>query len=87
MSTYVEKAVTARQRHMCENYPTVTHRIERGDKYLVATEYPGGESGFADAAGHPVRIKICADCAGSDRMARLTSESQQRSTRRWLSGR
>lgn len=39
------------------------HPIKRGDVYLEWTEFPGGEAGYADHAGHPVRMAECADCA------------------------
>jgi len=32
--------------------------IHAGTAYVVATEYPGGAAGYADAAGHPVRFSI-----------------------------
>lgn len=34
-----------------------------GDVYMELTELPGGESGHADSAGHPVRMAVCASCA------------------------
>ncbi len=37
--------------------------IRPGDVYLEVTELPGGESGYADSAGHPVRMAVCASCA------------------------
>ena len=36
--------------------------IQPGEVYLEVTEFPGGESGYADAAGHPVRMCVCAPC-------------------------
>lgn len=38
-------------------------RIPSGEQYLEHKEFPGGESGYADAAGHPVRIAECYRCA------------------------
>jgi hypothetical protein len=35
--------------------------IPKGSEYVVATEFPGGESGYADTAGHPVRMRIHSD--------------------------
>ncbi len=37
--------------------------IKQGDLYLEHKEFPGGEAGFADAAGHPVRLAECRACA------------------------
>ena len=37
--------------------------IKPGDYYIEWTEFPGGEAGFADAAGHPVRMAECRSCA------------------------
>lgn len=73
--TYTERLVTARKRHQCEDYPPTTHTIKPGEQYVIATEYPGGESGYADDAGHPVRIKLCTACAGPRRMERLIAEA------------
>lgn len=39
------------------------HWIKAGDWYLEYTEFPGGELGYADAAGHPVRLAECRACA------------------------
>lgn len=50
---------TARKPHECGCGETVPP----GDVYLVHTTYPGADSGFADAAGRPVRLKECAMCA------------------------
>ena len=57
-SSYNQRHVTARSRHRCE----WCHKaIEPGTVYVLATEYPGGDSGYADAAGHPVRMCVHAD--------------------------
>ena len=61
MSAYVERTVTARTRHQCKWGDCRT--IEPGERYVVAVEYPGGDTGYADTAGHPVRMAICSDCA------------------------
>lgn len=37
--------------------------IRPGELYVEWTEFPGGEAGYATAAGHPVRLAECADCA------------------------
>lgn len=48
----------------CDDYPQSSAiNIRKGDLYLLCTEFPGGESGYADAAGHPVRLRLCMDCA------------------------
>lgn len=52
----------ARSERLCEGH-RCTVIIPPGQNYLVCTEYPGGESGYADAAGHPVRLAVCPDCA------------------------
>lgn len=39
------------------------HVIQPGDLYIEHVEFPGGESGYADSAGHPVRMAECRDCA------------------------
>lgn len=59
-STYRETVRTAAKVHVCAD----CHQpINVGDRYVIATEYPGGESGYADAAGHPVSLKVCGTCA------------------------
>lgn len=48
----------------CDDYPySSAINIRKGDLYLLCTEFPGGESGYADSAGHPVQLRICMDCA------------------------
>ena len=32
--------------------------IPAGSQYVVVTEFPGGEAGYADHAGHPVRMAV-----------------------------
>ncbi|WP_301119839.1 hypothetical protein [Mycolicibacterium fortuitum] len=39
------------------------HPIRAGELYIEHTEFPGGDSGYADAAGHPVRMAECRQCA------------------------
>lgn len=54
----------ARKLHRCsESGWSEGHPIKRGEVYLEWTEFPGGESGYADHAGHPVRMAECAECA------------------------
>lgn len=51
----------ARKMRLCDAYPG--RPIRPGELYVEHTEYPGGESGYADSAGHPVRMAECRDCA------------------------
>jgi hypothetical protein len=37
--------------------------IQPGQMYIEHTEFPGGEAGYADTAGHPVRMAECRRCA------------------------
>lgn len=54
----------ARKNYPCDSYPqSSAMNIKRGDFYLLATEMPGGESGYADSAGKPVRMRVCAECS------------------------
>lgn len=57
---YRERIVTARRPHRCNNYPRCVDGIKQGERYLLATEYPGNDAGYAATAGHPVRWKLCA---------------------------
>jgi len=50
-----EESVTARKPHRCNWCGGL---IVPGEQYVVATEFPGGEAGYADAAGHPVRMAV-----------------------------
>ncbi|WP_280389272.1 hypothetical protein [Nocardia wallacei] len=51
----------ARKKHIaCGGY---CPPIQPGELYLEHKEFPGGESGYADAAGHPVRAAECRACA------------------------
>lgn len=59
MNTTVRRRV-ARKPRPC---PGCDRIIAPGATYLEHTEFPGGEAGWADAAGHPVRMSECADCA------------------------
>lgn len=47
--------VRARKDHRCE---WCGKPIPKGSDHVVATEFPGGDAGYADAAGHPVRMRI-----------------------------
>lgn len=54
------RRVARKPRISCGGYcPT----IQPGQVYLEHTEFPGGDAGYATAAGHPVRLAECADCA------------------------
>lgn len=57
---YRTVAHKARMPHRCG---FTSHPIKPGEVYLQHTEFPGGDAGYADAAGHPVRVAECADCA------------------------
>lgn len=69
---YTERRVTARKVHWCDwcGLP-----IKVGTAYVLATEFPGGEAGYADYAGRPVRFTVHAappcsyapESGGSDR--------------------
>ena len=51
---------TARKPHYA---PCCRQWIKPGDVYLEHKEFPGGDAGYADNAGHPVRMPECAECA------------------------
>lgn len=38
-------------------------QIQPGELYIEWTEFPGGDAGYATAAGHPVRMAECRGCA------------------------
>lgn len=62
-TTYTVRIVTARKDHRCDEYPRCPHGgIRRGQQYQIHTEFPGGEAGYADSAGHPVSMKFCPLC-------------------------
>lgn len=58
MSTQLRRA---RKPHPCTG--VCGGYIRAGEQYLAHTEFPGGEGGYADAAGHPVRLAECYACA------------------------
>lgn len=39
------------------------HIVMPGELYIEHTEFPGGDAGYADSAGHPVRMAECRCCA------------------------
>lgn len=53
-----ERHTTARKDYSCD----WCHKpIPKGSVHVVATEFPGGDAGYATAAGHPVRMRIHAE--------------------------
>lgn len=52
-----ERHVRARKDYRCE---WCGEPIPKGSDHVIATEFPGGEAGYADSAGRPVRWRICA---------------------------
>lgn len=56
-------ATVARKAWAARRCGWTSHPIKPGDVYLMHTEFPGGDAGYADAAGHPVNMPECADCA------------------------
>ncbi|MCZ4557933.1 hypothetical protein O4215_20440 [Rhodococcus maanshanensis] len=60
MTVKTRRRVARKARLACGGY---CRRIQPGEVYLEHTEFPGGDAGYADAAGHPVRMAECADCA------------------------
>lgn len=50
-----EESVKARKSHRCS---WCGGPIAVGEQHVVATEFPGGEAGYADGAGHPVRLRV-----------------------------
>lgn len=54
---------TSRVRRARKMHLSCCKPIQPGDLYVEHTEFPGGESGYADAAGHPVHMAECRDCA------------------------
>jgi hypothetical protein len=61
MASVTSRVRRARKAHSCGHYPG--GQIRPGDLYIEHTEFPGGDVGYADAAGHPVRLAECRDCA------------------------
>jgi hypothetical protein len=70
---------TARKQHVCQ-WGSCPHdrTIQPGEAYFVLTEYPGGESGYADYARRPTRMNICGRCAkDSDMVHELDPPTHQ----------
>lgn len=61
--TRVVRRVARTPKRCSETWLFAGHPIKPGEVYLEWTEFPGGEAGYADSAGHPVRMAECADCA------------------------
>jgi hypothetical protein len=59
---YREDIRVARKTYRCESFGCA---IKPGDRYLIATDYPGSGIGYATQAGHPVRMRFCRDCAAT----------------------
>ena len=62
MGFFTTKRCKSRKVRKCPGCRT-PGKIQPGDYYLMHTEFPGGDAGYADAAGHPVRMAECAECA------------------------
>ena len=60
---FVEPPCTRVVRRVARTPRNGCHPIKPGDAYLEWTEFPGGEAGYADYAGHPVRMAECGECA------------------------
>ena len=60
MSTSMQVRRARKQRIACGGY---CPPIQPGEHYVEHTEFPGGDAGYADAAGHPVRMAECRPCA------------------------
>jgi len=54
---YTNRIIRARRQHQCDDHRGCV--IEPGELYLEAKEFPGADAGYADTAGHPVRLKLC----------------------------
>lgn len=55
--------------------------IKPGDVYLEHKEFPGGDAGYADSAGHPVRMPECAECARQSGRGHLLETTTNEETR------
>jgi len=51
----------ARKSYWCDS--CAARCIKPGQQYLLGTVFPGDDSGLADTAGHPVRLRECFECA------------------------
>ena len=60
MTTTRSRVRRARKTHRCgcANGP-----IHPGQFYIEHTQLPGADADYANAAGHPVRMAECRDCA------------------------
>jgi hypothetical protein len=63
VSTYTQRISRARKNYACDYRMSYScHGIAAGQLYVTSTEFPGGEAMYANAAGHPVRMRICSTC-------------------------
>lgn len=73
--TATMRARRARKRHRCTG--GYGHDIQPGAIYVVHTQYPGNsDSTYANAAGYPVRLNECRDCARRYGRGHLIVESE-----------
>ena len=70
--TVIAKARRARKPHW-----GCCRVIKPGELYVEHTEFPGGESGYADTAGHPVRMAECRECAERYGRGHLIQQRQE----------
>lgn len=68
MSATLTKRRVSRKYRTCGPHDCV---IAPGDVYLEHTTFPGHDSGYATAAGRPVRMAECAWCAARYRRDHL----------------
>ena len=73
MSCYTAVVRRARKIHKCYG----CRAIQPGEYYIVHTEFPGGDAGYADSAGHPVRMAECSDCATRYDRGHMIAEAQK----------
>lgn len=57
---YQESIQVARKSYHCDDYPGCSVGIQPGEPYLKCTEFPGHDAGYANTAGKPVHMRLCA---------------------------